>query len=91
MNKIQNNKTKFHYADTIKACFIGYIVQAIVNNFVPLGGDIGCSGGPAFAGMISSAAGGDLHMGILEAVVFPVLMLSGVCILKKSADNRKSG
>ena len=33
---MQYSKTKFHYADTIKACFVGYIVQAIVNNFVPL-------------------------------------------------------
>ncbi len=56
-----------------------------------LGGDIGCSGGPTFAGMISSAAGGDLHMGILAAVVFPVLMFSGVCMLKKSEDNRNFG
>ena len=56
-----------------------------------LGGDIGCSGGPTFAGMISSAAGGDLHMGILVAVVFPVLMFSGVCMLKKSEDNRNFG
>ena len=24
------------YQSTIKACFIGYIVQAIVNNFAPL-------------------------------------------------------
>ncbi len=27
---------KFNYKTTIYACFIGYIVQAIVNNFVPL-------------------------------------------------------
>ena len=25
-----------NYNSTIKACFIGYIVQSIVNNFVPL-------------------------------------------------------
>ena len=56
-----------------------------------LGGDIGCSGGPTFVGMFSSADGGDLHMGILAAVVFPVLMFSGVCMLKKSEDNRNFG
>ncbi len=27
---------KLNYRKTIYACFIGYIVQAIVNNFVPL-------------------------------------------------------
>lgn len=46
-----------------------------------LGGDIGCSGGPTFVGMISSAAEGDLHKGIIAAVVFPILMLLGCCIL----------
>ena len=27
---------KSNYNDTVNACFLGYIVQAIVNNFVPL-------------------------------------------------------
>lgn len=40
-----------------------------------LGGDIGCSGGPTFAGMMAGVFGGDLKKGILCAVVFPVLML----------------
>ncbi len=52
-----------------------------------LGGDIGCSGGPTFAGMVSSAAGGNLHVGILAAVVFPVLMLLGCCIIKRNCKN----
>ena len=29
-------KNGLSYEHTIKACFIGYIVQAIVNNFAPL-------------------------------------------------------
>ncbi len=49
-----------------------------------LGGDIGCSGGPTFAGMVSSAAKGDLHMGILAAVIFPLLMLLGTTIVKSA-------
>lgn len=51
-----------------------------------LGGDIGCSGGPTFAGMVSSAVGGNLHVGILAAVVFPILMLLGCCILKRDRN-----
>ena len=27
---------KTNYNRTVQACFIGYVVQAIVNNFVPL-------------------------------------------------------
>lgn len=55
-----------------------------------LGGDIGCSGGPTFAGMVSSMAKGNLHMGILAAVVFPILMLLGTIIVKSArAENSK--
>ncbi len=50
-----------------------------------LGGDIGCSAGPTFVGMLSSLAGGDLHAGILAAVCFPVLMLLGSCALRRAA------
>lgn len=58
-----------------------------------LGGDIGCSGGPTFAGMVSSAAKGDLHMGILAAVIFPLLMLLGTTIVKsaRAGSGRKDG
>lgn len=40
-----------------------------------LAGDVGCGGGPTVAGMVSSALGNYLQMGILAAIVFPVLML----------------
>ncbi len=40
-----------------------------------LAGDIGCSGGPTLAGFVSGASGNDLRMGILFALIFPVLML----------------
>ena len=43
-----------------------------------LGGDIGCGSGPTWVGLISSAAGDNLKTGILCAVIFPMLMLSGV-------------
>ena len=58
-----------------------------------LGGDVGCSGGPTFAGMVSSAAKGDLHMGILAAVIFPLLMLFGTTIVKsaRAGNGRKDG
>lgn len=39
MSSLQNTlkkQNKWNYKHTIYACFIGYIVQAIVNNFVPL-------------------------------------------------------
>ena len=42
-----------------------------------LGGDIGCSGGPTLVGMVSGMCKGNLKAGILAALIFPVLLLSG--------------
>lgn len=45
-----------------------------------LGGDLGCSGGPTVVGTVSSALGENLKMGILAAVVFPALLLTGILV-----------
>lgn len=45
-----------------------------------LGGDIGCSGGPALVGFVSNSFGENLKPGILAAVIFPVLLLLGNAI-----------
>lgn len=48
-----------------------------------LAGDLGCSGGPTLAGAVSSRCGDNLRMGILAAVVFPVLLLAGMLLLSR--------
>lgn len=40
-----------------------------------LAGDVGCMSGPAVVGLVSEAAGNRLQMGILAAIVFPVLLV----------------
>ena len=47
-----------------------------------LAGDLGCSGGPTLVGMVSGTFGDDLRLGILAAIVFPVLLL--VCLMRSS-------
>ena len=42
-----------------------------------LGGDIVCSGGPTLVGMVSGMCKGNLKAGILAALIFPVLLLTG--------------
>lgn len=42
-----------------------------------LGGDIGCSGGPTLVGMVSGMCKGNLKAGILAALIFPILLLTG--------------
>ena len=48
-----------------------------------LAGDLGCTSGPTFAGLVSSRFGNDLHTGILAAVIFPVLLLAGMVLCRK--------
>ena len=43
-----------------------------------LAGDLGCSGGPTLAGTISGYFNDNLKMGILAAIIFPVLLLIGL-------------
>lgn len=49
-----------------------------------LGGDIGCSGGPTLVGMVSGALGDNLKTGVLAGIVFPVLLLIGILLCRKS-------
>lgn len=48
--------------------------------FLVLGGDLGCSGGPTVVGAVSSAMGENLKLGILAAVIFPALLLTGILV-----------
>ena len=48
-----------------------------------LAGDLGCSGGPTLAGLVSSYAGGSLKTGIFAAIIFPAVLLLGLIKSKK--------
>lgn len=53
--------------------------------FMALAGDIGCSGGPTVVGMVANANGNNLKMGLLVAMIFPVVILAGISLLKEKA------
>lgn len=48
-----------------------------------LAGDLGCSGGPTLVGFVSSAFSGNLRLGILTAIVFPILLFAGLCTFSR--------
>ena len=48
-----------------------------------LAGDVGCSFGPTVVGLTASAFGGNLKSGLTMAMVFPILILLGICMLKE--------
>lgn len=47
-----------------------------------LGGDLGCSSGPTYVGLISAALGDDLRKGVFCAIIFPILLIVGL-VLKR--------
>ena len=49
-----------------------------------LAGDLGCSGGPTTVGFVSGALGGELKSGLLFGIIFPVIMIAGAFIQRKS-------
>ncbi|HCW53592.1 MAG TPA: MFS transporter [Clostridium sp.] len=49
-----------------------------------LGGDIGCSAGPTLVGMISSSQNDNLKIGILAAIIFPIILLLGILFVRNS-------
>ena len=55
-----------------------------------LAGDIGCAGGPGLIGFISGKIGGDyaLNIGILSAIVFPILALISLIIIRRRISHR---
>ncbi|WP_313341041.1 MFS transporter [Lacrimispora sp.] len=46
--------------------------------FLALAGDLGCSSGPTLVGQVSGILGNNLKMGILAAVLFPILFVISV-------------
>ena len=48
-----------------------------------LAGDIGCGGGPSVVGLVSDGFGGELKIGLLAAIVFPILLIAGIRCLQK--------
>ena len=56
-----------------------------------LAGDIGCALAPGYIGLISGLFHDSLDMGILFAVLFPLLMIAGVLILIKTDSQKKEG
>lgn len=47
-----------------------------------LAGDVGCSSGPTVVGMVANANGGNLKIGIMLAIIFPILILIGIPMLR---------
>lgn len=53
-----------------------------------LAGDLGCGGGPSFVGAVSGYFQDNLKMGILAALIFPILLIIG-CMVNMN-DQQKS-
>ena len=56
-----------------------------------LAGDVGCAGGATVVGMVSSAWGNNLKVGMLAGVVFPVILLIGIYLCRGWNGERNRG
>lgn len=53
-------------------------------------GDVGCSSGPALAGYVSGLFSDNLKVGILSAVIFPVILLVALLIYRHKYSNSET-
>lgn len=51
--------------------------------FLALAGDLGCASGPTVVGLVAAANRENLSIGIMTALVFPLLMLVGLSFLRR--------
>ena len=56
--------------------------------FLALAGDLGCSAGPTLVGAVAEKSGADLKMGILAAVMFPVVLVVTNVLMKGKKENK---
>ena len=49
-----------------------------------LAGDLGCSSGPTLVGVVSGAFNDNLKIGFIAAIVFPVALIAGIIMLRKT-------
>ena len=55
-----------------------------------LAGDVGCASGPTFAGSIAGLADDNLKIGILAAVIFPIVLTLLLAVMQKGKKQQKS-
>lgn len=55
--------------------------------FLALAGDLGCSSGPTLVGVVSSAFNDNLRAGFLAAIAFPVALIIGIMLLKRTKSS----
>ena len=51
-----------------------------------LAGDLGCSSGPAVVGFVSEALGNNLKLGVLAAIVFPIVLAFGIGLCRRHQE-----
>ncbi len=56
-----------------------------------LAGDLGCNAGPTLVGFVSDIFGGELSIGILSAVIFPVMFIAVLMLYRREARTASKG
>lgn len=51
--------------------------------FLALAGDVGCASGPTLVGSVAELFSGELKAGLLAAILFPIILVTGIQFLRK--------
>jgi MFS family permease len=60
--------------------------QTAMFAYLALAGDLGCSSGPTFVGFISGHFQDNLKIGILAAIIFPLILIIGILAVKRNRN-----
>ena len=55
-----------------------------------LAGDVGCSAGPSVVGFIANAYNNNLKLGLIFAIIFPIVILLGISYLGKISQSKQA-
>lgn len=59
--------------------------------YLALAGDLGCGGGPTIVGAIAGLAGNNIKVGVLAAIIFPVLLIGGIGLNRMRNKRQREG
>lgn len=59
--------------------------------YLALAGDLGCGAGPTIVGAVSGLANNSLQIGVLAAIIFPLLLVGGIILIRMRSKRQMEG
>ena len=59
--------------------------------YLALAGDLGCGAGPTIVGAVSGLANDNLKIGVLAAIIFPLVLVGGIVLNRMRNKDKNEG